>query len=178
MSFWDITRRLIQGKPAFEAPKPEDDWDDAPTTDFSEDRKAKRAEANEANDTDLHDANGRKQIPVVGVTQAKYDTSGPNMDVWATIHNHSKRAIELDKMVMMGARVELDYPLAPGAQREFRVYRGPRPAHDSYKKAELYYKDTLSGDYFRADHLIGYKYEADKTYSIQELELLTPINDV
>lgn len=177
MSFWDVTKRIIQGKPAFEAPKNQDDWDDndAPTDDFAEDREAKRVEAA---DTGLYDESGNKQIPVVGVTHVKYNMSGPNMDVWATIHNHSERAIELDKMVMLGLKTELDYPLTPGAQREFRVFRGLRPTHDSYKKAELYYKDTQSGDYFRADHLVGYKYEADKTYSVQELELLTPINDV
>ncbi len=178
MGFWDVTKRMLQGKPAFEAPKSDDNdnWDDdAPTTDFAEDREAKRSEkATES----LYDEAGNKHIPVVGVTHTKYTLSGPNTEIWATVHNHSERSVMLDKIMVLGQRTELDYELQPGREREFRVYHGPRMTHDNYKKAELYYKDVASGDYFRADHLIGYKYEADKTYSVDELELLTPINDV
>lgn len=175
MGFWDVAKRVLQGKPGFDVPKP-DDWDDDhPTTDFAEDREAKRAQKNEAS---LYDAHGNKQIPVVGVTHTKYHTSGAQIEVWAVIHNHSERTIMLDKIVMLGQSTELDYQLAPGHEREFRIYHGSRLTHDNYKKAGLYYKDTLSGDYFRADHLVGYKYESDKTYSVIELELLTPINDV
>lgn len=178
MGMWDVTKRLLTGKPAFEAPKSDDNdnWgDDAPTTDFAEDRQAKRAEkTNES----LYDTAGNKHIPVVGVVHTKYTMSGANTEVWATIHNHSERLVMLDKIMLLGQRTELDHELKPGQEREFRVYHGLRMTHDNYKKAELYYKDVLTGDYFRADHLVGYKYEADKTYSVDELELLTPINDV
>ena len=178
MSFWDVTKRVFQGKPAFEAPKSDDndDWDDdAPTTDFAEDREAKRTE--KTNQT-LYDADGNKHIPTVGVVHTKYTLSGANMEVWATVHNHSERSVMLDKIMLLGQRTDLDYELGASRGRDFRVYHGPRMSHDNYKKAELYYRDVLSGDYFRADHLIGYKYETDKTYSVDELELLTPINDV
>ena len=178
MGFWDVTKRMLQGKPAFEVPKSDDNenWDDdAPTTDFAEDREAKRAKQTNQS---LYDANGNKHIPIVGVSHTKYTLSGPNTEVWATIHNHSERSMMLDKIILLGQRTELDHELGPGREREFRVYHGQRMVHDNYKKAELYYKDTLTGDYFRADHLVGYKYETDKTYSVDELELLTPINDV
>lgn len=178
MGFWDVTKRVLQGKPAFEAPKSDDndDWDDdAPTTDFAEDREAKRTE--KTNQT-LYDADGNKHIPTVGIVHTKYTLSGANMEVWATVHNHSERSVMLDKIMLLGQRTDLDYELGAGRGRDFRVYHGPRMSHDNYKKAELYYRDVLSGDYFRADHLVGYKYETDKTYSVDELELLTPINDV
>lgn len=178
MGFWEVTKRMLQGKPAFEVPKSDDNenWDDdAPTTDFAEDREAKRAKQTNQS---LYDANGNKHIPIVGVSHTKYTLSGPNTEVWATIHNHSERSMMLDKIMLLGQRTELDHELGPGREREFRVYHGQRMVHDNYKKAELYYKDTLTGDYFRADHLVGYKYETDKTYSVDELELLTPINDV
>lgn len=178
MGFWEVTKRMLQGKPAFEVPKSDDNenWDDdAPTTDFAEDREAKRAKQTNQS---LYDANGNKHIPIVGVSHTKYTLSGPNTEVWATIHNHSERSVMLDKIILLGQRTELDHELGPGREREFRVYHGQRMVHDNYKKAELYYKDTLTGDYFRADHLVGYKYETDKTYSVDELELLTPINDV
>lgn len=176
MSLWDFTKRMMQGKPVFEAPKSNDDWDnDAPTTDYAEERKVAREE--KSNET-LYDAEGNKHIPIVGVVHTKYTLSGAHIEIWATIHNHSDRSVMLDKMVLLGQRTELDYELGAGLQREFRVFHGQRPSHDNYKKAELFYKDKRSGDYFRADHLIGYKYETDKTYSVDELELLTPINDV
>ena len=178
MSFWDVTKRMIQGKPAFEMPKSDnnDDWDDdAPTTDFAEDREAKRTEKT---DQTLYDADGNKHIPTAGVVHTKYTLSGSNTEVWATIHNHSDRSVTLDKFMLLGQRTDIGYELAAGLERDFRVYHGPSMTHDNYKKAELYYKDTQTGDYFKADHLIGYKYEADKTYNVDELELLTPINDV
>lgn len=176
MGFWDVTRRLIQGKPAFEASQSKDDWDDdEPTVDYAEDREAKRTEAH---DNGLHDAQGNKQIPVVEIIHTKYTMSGSNVEVWSTVRNQSDRTIELDKVMMLGARHDLDYPLSPGQQRDFRLYAGPRPTHDHYKKAELYYKDSLVGDYFRADHLIEYKYETDETYSPNEFKLIKPIYDV
>lgn len=178
MGFWDVTKRMIQGKPAFEVPKGDqnDDWDDdAPTTDYAEDREAKRAEKT---DKSLYDDEGNKLVPVVGVVHTKYTLSGSQGEVWVTVHNHSERSVMLDKMMLLGQRTELGYELQPGSQRDFKVYYGPRMTHDHYKKAELYYKDSLSGDYFRADHLVGYHYETDKTYSVEELELLTPINDI
>lgn len=178
MGFWDITKRMIQGKPAFETPKNDDNdtWDDdAPTTDFAEDREAKRVEKTTES---LYDQSGNKHIPVVGVVHTKHTDSGPQTEVWITIHNHSERTVTLDKVMLLGQRTGLGYEIGPGNEREVRAYYGPRMTHDNYKKAELYYKDTLSGDYFRADHLVGYSYESDKTYSVEELELLTPINDV
>jgi len=176
MGFWDVTKRLVQGKPAFENAQPKDDWDDdAPTVDYAEDREAKRTEVQ---DTSLFDDNGNKQIPVAQVIHTKYTLSGDKIEVWSTIRNQSDRALELDKIMMLGVRHDLRYPLQPGQQREFSVFNGPHPTHDNYKKAELYYKDSLAGDYFRADHLVEYKYETDKTYSPNELKLLLPIYDV
>lgn len=178
MSLWDVTKRLLMGKPGFETPKGDNDdnWDDdTPTTDFAEDREAKRAKQTKQS---LYNQDGYKQVPVVGVVHTKYHMSGPSLEVWSTIQNHSEREVMLDKIILLGRPMSLAHELQPGQEREFCVYRGVRPAHNHYKKAELYYKDLPSGDYFRADHLIGYKYETDKTYSVEELELLTPINDV
>jgi hypothetical protein len=177
MGFWDVTKRLIQGKPGFEEPSSNvDDWgDDAPTVDYAEEREAQKAQAA---DDDLIDDRGYKQIPVVEVVYTKYLISGANMEVWSTIRNQSARELELDKIMMLGTKHELDYRLQPGQQREFRLYSGPRPNHNSYKKAELYYKDMPTGDYFRADHIIDYKYETDKTYSVVELKLIRPIYDI
>lgn len=182
MSFWDVTKRMMQGKPAFETPQSADQWDDdAPTTDFSEDRDAKRA-AEQAPpapvQNGLVDEHGNKHIPVAAVINVRPDNSGASVELWATIKNQSDRELSLDKITLLGTLFRLNYPLAPGAQRVFKVYSGPQLTHDNYKKAELYYKDVPTGDYFRADHLLEYKYESDKTYDVNDMRLLMPINDV
>lgn len=178
MGFWDVTKRMMQGKPAFEVPHDTDNWeDDTPSIDYAEEREAKRVEQQSPVDG-LYDAHGNKVIPIAAAIAVRFDNHGPNIDLWATIKNQSNRDIHLDKITLLGTHFSMNYPLSPGAQRVFKVYSGPQITHDNYKKAELYYKDTLSGDYFRADHMIEYKYESDKTYDVNGLQLMMPINDV
>lgn len=177
MGFWDVTKRLLQGKPGFVPPERDDTWDDdAPTTDYAEDREAKRRQKA---DISLYDAKGYKQVPVACVTQVKYDLDGTGMDVWAVIENQSSRSLMLDKFTLLGRSVEFGYRLEPGLSREFRIYRGPRPTHGRYTKASLYYKDYLTGDYFEADHMVGYHFDShDHTYAVEELSLISPIRDI
>lgn len=173
---WDITKRIIQGKPAFEAPPQDDTWEDnEPTTDFAEDRqlKAQKAEAKS-----LIDDKGYKHIPVAAATNVKSTQNGNHIELWVTITNQSDRDLRLDKMTLLGTRFELNYPLSVGAQRVFRVYSGPQMSNDSYKKAELYYQDVQTNDYFRADHLVDYRYESDGTYDVNDFNLILPIRDV
>lgn len=183
MGFWDVTKRLLTGKTAFETPPATDDWDDdAPTVDYAEDRQAKQdqAQAGTARETDddLYDDSGVKHIPRVEVTNTRSKPSGDRFELWLTIRNQSDRDVMLDKITLLGTRRELDYPLRPHDQRVFSVYSGPQLKHDSYKKAELYYKDAPTGDYFRADHLIEYTYESEGYYEIVDMEPIMPIRDV
>lgn len=178
MGFWGGLGKLVAGKPVFEESRSEghdDGWEnDAPTTDYAEERQAKKEESR-----GLYDESGVKQIPEAGVIHVKYNLSGTNVEVWATVRNHSTRNIELDKIMICGQKRELDYPLSPGAEREFSVYKGPFLMNDGYKRAELYYKDVQTGDYFRADHVIEYHYDAQsRAYHVNSLELIRPIYDV
>lgn len=177
MGFWDVTKRIIQGKPAFEASQDPDDWsdNDEPTVDFAEDRQAKKEQVLE---TSLIDENGNKHIPPATIHRVRTLVNGNNAEVWMILKNESDRTVFLDKVTLLGVKFELDYPLKPGGEREFRVYRGALLTHDNYKTAELYYKDEASGDYFRADHLLEYSYESDGTYELVDTKLITPIRDV
>lgn len=175
MGLWDVTKRLIQGKPAFEVSDTSDDWDDEPTVDFAEERQAKRQEADTAT---LYDEHGHKHIPTATVTNVKSNQHGDHIELWATVTNQSDRELKLDKITLLGTKFIMDYPLGPGSQRVFRVYSGPQVMHDSYKKAELYYQDVLTNDYFRADHLVDYRYESDGSYDINGFNLITPIRDL
>ena len=158
MGFWSFTKRMLQGKPAFEAPQ--------------------HAGAPDKAQDGLVDEHGHKHPPTITLTHAKSDHSGEHVDVWVTIKNQSERDVMLDKLVMLGVTARLGYPLPAGHQHEFRAYRGPSLTHDHYHRAELYYKDVPSGDYFRADHLITYHYEAVGSYDVTGFELIEPIYDV
>lgn len=176
MGFWDVTKRMLQGKPAFTAAQSEDDWDDdAPTTDFSEERVAKRSESEQ---TGLVDEKGYKHPPVVSIVNTKDNLSGQYYEIWATVQNQSDRDVQLDKVTLLGTKFQMNYPLGAGQQRVFHIYRGAPLTHDHYKKAELYYKDSPTGDYFRADHLLQYTYDPDGTYEVVDFELFMPIYDV
>ncbi len=190
MGAWDVLKKMIVGEPIFDQQnKQKNDWDvdQNPTADFAEERDAKRekienqkiiAKEQQSNLNSLHDSRGYKKIPQCEVIRTRSVMSGKNMDVWATIYNPSERPLELDKILVMGNKLELDYPLQSRSQREFRIFRGVRPKHESYKKAELYYKDIPTGDYFRADHLIDYKQEKDGTVTVRALEFISPVVDV
>lgn len=180
MGFWGVLGRMIQGKPAFEMPPPEDRWDDdsdAPVADYSEERRAKKQQALDY-EKGLVDEKGVKQIPVAEVINVNTDNNGQNIDLWVTVRNQSNRELRLGSMTLLGTKFDLNYPLKAADQRVFRVYSGPQLTHDNYKKAELYYRDEMTGYYFRADHLLQYKYENDKTYDVVGMQLITPINDV
>ena len=177
MGFWDVVGRIAQGKPAFEVPPARgEDWDDdAPTVDYAEDREAKQAAAHP--ETGLYDEKGYKHPPVMAATHVKTDLNRQSFDLWVTLKNQSDRDAHLDKMIIFGSTFGLNYPLSAGDQRVFRIYSGPLLTHDNYHKAELYYRDSPTGDYFRADHLIEYHYEHE-AYQVVGLKLLMPINDV
>lgn len=72
---------------------------------------------------------------------------------------------------------ELDYPL-PLVGSEFSIYRGKHLIHDSYKYAELYYRDDGGGDYFCATHMIQYEHGSDGIYDVVDMDLVRPIKDV
>ena len=176
MGFWDVTKRLVMGQPAFQVPPDDKQWDDSdePTVDFAEERAAKREEVR-----GLHDGGGIKRIPEVAVRTVKHHLSGNTVEVWAMIHNVSDRVIELDKVLLLGQKRELDYILKPGAERELSVYKGPVMTHDHYKKAELYYKDEVTGDCFCATHAVHYEYEShNNTYNVNGLTIIRPIRDI
>ena len=178
MGVWDVLKRIAQGKPAFEMPKSSDDWDDdAPTTDFAEDRAEKR---NIAHIRDgLVDEKGYKHPPVVEVTHVKTQPDHAKaFDLWVTIRNNSDREVHLQKMTIFGSSFAFNYPLHAHDQRVFHVYKGPLLTHDGHHTASIYYCDTPSGDYFRADHFIEYHFEHDSTYTVTELRLMKPIKDI
>lgn len=183
MGFWDVTKRLLQGKPAFEVPgspqkgKAVDEWGDPVqdpdpvTSDDSE--SGERIHRNQR-----VNSQGYKIVPEAEIIRVEPRYSGDAVELWVTIRNQSQYPVFLDKSYVFGVKQELDYPLPAGGQREFSIYRGKQLMNDGYKYAELYYRDDGSGDYFCATHMIVYDHRSDGTYEVDDLKLVRPIKDV
>jgi hypothetical protein len=161
MAFFETFKRIVQGKPPFEAPKP--DGQDQQSTQQTQAAPTARS--------------GPKVIPEVEIERTTSRSDGSRMQVTCIIQNNSQGVIELDKIQLLGTSLELDNFLRPGEERQYNVYNGNRLQHTNYRTAELYYKDA-SGDYFCANHNIEYDQEADNTYVITEMQLQRPIRDV
>lgn len=167
MGFWDVTKRMLQGKPAFEMPPPDkddqDDWGDEPSA--------------PARTTQSEAHNGPRVTPEAWVGRCKYHLNGSHMQVYAHIHNHSQVPIFLDKIQLVNQTRELDYVLQPGQAWEFRIYDGAAPTNGAYTEANLYYRDNKSGEYFRARHFIEYNLEGG-LFCVEELHPVRPIVDM
>lgn len=206
--FWSVMKRMIVGEPAFKQEKTNNkshdqreagQWQDSVLPDdsgyaqeqpseyrpadgvASSDSSPRENTEQDSSESKFHDARGNKIVPEVEIVSCKTHRSGNNCEVWGYIHNSSAYEIELDKIVMIGTKRELDYRLTPENEREFCLYSGPVPLNDSARNAELYYKLVENGDYFCARHMIEYDYDSDDDggkYIVEEMKLIRPIRDI
>lgn len=170
MGFFDAMKKMVQGKPVFEVPQSgQARQADGESTDTSGDRVQRGQRI---------DNNGYKVIPEATFFGVEPRYSGDYVQLWVSVRNLSQHPIFLDKSYIFGVKQELDYPLPPGGMREFMIFNGKQIRNDSYKYAELYYRDDESGDYFCAAHMIQYNHQSDGTYDVVDLDLIRPIKDV
>jgi hypothetical protein len=116
-------------------------------------------------------------FPVVYIKNSRAHLNGPNQDVYCSIVNNSKGVIELHEIDLAGQDRRLGGALRPGEEREYLAYSGPRHTDGADREAHLDYKDE-TGDYFQSIHDVKYRYESDKTYSVDEIHLRLPIRDI
>ncbi len=159
MGFFGTLKKMIDGKPIFEA-----------------DEKDEVAKEQQKEQTQVLN-NGRKTIPFVRVERVESHNNGDQMTVRAEIRNESGQEIELDKIFLLGTKRELDTRLRPHEAREFLVYSGKRPNNRSYGSSEINYKDML-GDYFQARCAVEFRPESDGTYSVYRIKVVGPIKDI
>lgn len=164
MGFLDGVGRMIAGKPVFEAQN-----------------DAAELSPSDNDSVDSHktpvDDRGRKVIPEVTVTHVKPHISGPNMEVWATVQNASDVTIYLDKIHILGQKLELDRELTARASHQYRLYKGAvfrsKPSHD----ADIEYRLQASGDYFRARFDLEFDYQ-NGLYVPEDFHPEHPIQDI
>lgn len=164
MGFFDVMRRMAEGKPAFE-----DENAGTPQNQQPNPEQKPQAQIKKGDD---------HSFPVVYVKRTKTNLNGNKMDVYCQIVNDWPEEVMLDKITIGGAKREIDNFLKGHEEREFLVYSGPRFSQQVYE-AQLDYKTQHEGDYFRAVHDVTCAYhDEDKTYSVNELRLRRPILDI
>jgi hypothetical protein len=170
-SFFEAMKRMIQGKPVFDAPEQPRQDSAQPLTPVPPRPAAPTAPQNTI----------RKGVdstfPVVYVKRTTTRINGRQMQVYCRIMNTFRETIALDKIRLLGTTRELDCDLRPGEEREFQVYNGPMVTNQQ-REAKLDYKTQREGDYFEAIHDITFTYRPDKTYMVDEMKLHLPIRDI
>ena len=159
---WAVFKRILRGQPAFEVDK---------TAQISLEPDVHETVARIT--SPYVERSGKKIYPVVRVTHCNLHISGNHAELWADIHNESPFEVELDSIIMLGLRTELDYPLRSHSSREFKVWEGHKLQQDPRGGAELRYKIADNADYFISPHDIIAHRESDGLFTISELRCAT-----
>lgn len=171
MGFFDAMGKMIQGKPVFQ---------DDPTKQGAQQEDhfvEKNTPRLDTSHTPL-DGHGQKIIPEITVTRVEGHVSGDNLDLWVTIHNSSEVSLFIDKIHVLGQKMDLNYDLAPGMERQMSVYKGPTLRTNAYTNADVDYRVVETGDYFQARFYVEYDFEQDGTYLPNDFNLQRPIRDI
>ena len=170
MGFWNGINKLILGKPVFEdQPTVRDKIVSADDQSYDE--------ATQANNPFV-DQHGKKIIPEVRIEHVTSHINGLSFTTTAWMKNVSTLEIELDKITVLGYRVEIDRRLRPQEAHEITLYKGPALKDNHNHKAILQYKIVENGDYFSAEYTVEFKYESDGTYTIKALQPNYGVRDI
>lgn len=132
----------------------------------------------------FHTASGQKIIPEIEIVRVEERLSSDmkQLELWATIRNHSAFEIELDKFGIFSYRGDLGKFIGPSGSEQVQIYRGITPTNNAYHTMYVQYKIQETGDYFQADHQIEYKLVNDNSgqhyYVPDELKIIRPVRDI
>jgi hypothetical protein len=185
-SFYEAMKRIIQGKPVYDASNepsnpPEQPLDEGPQPAFMND--AGSAVVPEESTEIEHEQSpilksDSRTFPVLYIRKTVTKFNGSEMQIYCFIQNNFSETIDVHKIGLMGKEEELKRPLRPNEEHEFLVYEGPQPESPNEHQALLVYK-TETGDYFEAIHDIKFKFNyVAKTYYVDEINLRLPIRDI
>lgn len=163
-SFFEGMKRMILGKPVFDANDPEE----------------QQTTADQAQPDPIMgaiDPDGRKALPRVAIERIEPRESGGHLELYAAIQNYSDVQVFLDKITMLGATREINHPLRPGEEREFPVYSGPDPRNDYYDNCDLQFRKG-DGDYFLARHHVQMERQHDGSYKVERVTLEGSVRDI
>jgi len=174
MSFFDAIKRLATGQPVFSA---ESENESKPEAADQDTPKPAASEPSQQQSGTPRDEQGEKILPVVTVKRVECRLDGDRMQCWGVLQNQSLYKMELDKITLLGSRLELDNYLQPNEEREYLLYSGDRPTDENNHDCDLVYINE-SGDYFNAEHYVHFTLQSDGTYIINRLEFSPPVRDI
>jgi hypothetical protein len=159
MGFLDGMRRMMQGKPVFEAPvEPkerisgsDEDIRDVPSVEVTAPRNV--------------------VVPTFSIDHLKshINDAGTAIEVYAWVTNTSVSEIEIERCVILNTKMMIKRRLGPGQSHEVCLYRGPIASNDYIHKANIFYEDISANEYYRADFSVEYNREANGLYTVEEL---------
>lgn len=178
--FLEFMKKMVEGKPVFEDENKKDDREAG----WNEPDSASGAPVSSTSSipTGVKESTIVKHqehtFPVIEVRRVKTHADGTNIQIYCQLENTWNEEIILDKIRLLGTKIELDYHLPAGDVRDFLVYKGPRLRHED-KHAELDYCTSRDKDYFRAELRVKYTYNQEEgTYTLDEMSLDEPIRDI
>lgn len=157
MGFLDGIRKMMQGKPVFEAPvEPKE--------------RVSGSDENIENVPAIDPATPKQDIiPTFSLDHLKSNILGDRTEVYAWVTNTSTVEIEVEKCVILNTKSIIGRRLGPGQAHEVCLYRGPIPTNDQIHKANIFYKAIRENEYYRVDFTVEYNHEANGTYTVEEL---------
>jgi hypothetical protein len=121
---------------------------------------------------------GEASIPNVRIERVECHVSGDELTVYAEIRNEANEPIFLDKVLLVGAKHELDSQLQAGESRQFLLYTGRQFATPPTGYVELQYRKQNDGDYFASYHTIRSRQEGGEGYIITECLPAGPVKNI
>lgn len=163
---FSVLGRMLRGKPAF-VPKPGD------TRPVSVDGSNTQQPA-----SPYFGSDGRKRLPHVYIEEVDFNSNEDRAELWGVVMNNSEFEVELDKALLFGRSVELDYRMPPGQSRQFRLYQGAAFRAQPTGYVELQFKLTGNGDYFSNQHVIISRKDSEGVYEILRLDSSSVPRDI
>lgn len=181
--FIKTVAKAMQGKPLFDATEVQQDGQQPPITNLNLPNLDQLPTQTEAQPQPVQpvevqeptiNRNDSRTYPSVRVRHTATRLYNGQMEVRSRIINESPFKVDVHKVEMLGTVTDIRYPLGPRQDKEFLVYKGPCQQNDAYHDMAIEYK-TESGTYFKSIHNIRYQMNADRSFSIGELNLRPPI---
>jgi hypothetical protein len=157
MGFLDGMRRMMQGRPVFEAPV--------------EPKERISGSDEDIRDVPPVDATAKREdvVPTFSVDHLKSHINGNTIDVYAWVTNTSMSELEIERCVILNTKMMIKRRLGPGQSHEVCLYRGPIADNDYIHKANIFYEDLDANEYYRADFMVEYNRESNGMYTVEEL---------
>lgn len=125
----------------------------------------------------------QKIVPNVTIARVESHLSGDmrHIEVWVHVRNDSNVEVEVTRVNFWRQHATPGRYLEPGESYEIRIFSGDTRHDDAEQRCEVHFRHVETGDYFRADHRVDYRFEETdqgKFYIPEEMHLISPIRDI